>query len=110
MERPQPPADPALLLAQAQIEIMREKASAEITIKRDMVRADVEIVVHGGDSRRDRNRSELLIALKKNSTGGKVRADSTQHSWLIDTLQPTRLLGAYGRWRAGQVPQRYRDL
>jgi hypothetical protein len=40
---PQPPADPALLLAQAQIEIMREKSVAEIAIKRDKARADVEI-------------------------------------------------------------------
>ena len=40
---PRPPADPALLMAQAEIEIMREKSAAEIAIKRDKARADVEI-------------------------------------------------------------------
>ncbi|MBY0317931.1 MAG: hypothetical protein K2X72_04355 [Reyranella sp.] len=37
------PVDATLLLAQAEIEIMREKAAAEIAVRREKARADVEI-------------------------------------------------------------------
>lgn len=40
---PSSPVDAALLVAQTEIEIMREKAAAEIAIRRDKARADVEI-------------------------------------------------------------------
>ncbi|GEP56716.1 portal protein [Reyranella soli] len=40
---PSSPVDATLLVAQAEIEIMRDKAAAEIAIRRDKARADVEI-------------------------------------------------------------------
>lgn len=40
---PSSPVDAALLVAQTEIEVMREKAAAEIAIRRDKARADVEI-------------------------------------------------------------------
>jgi hypothetical protein len=49
------PTDPALLAAQAQIEIMRQAAAAEVEIKRQKAAADVE-------STRDKARADVEIA------------------------------------------------
>jgi hypothetical protein len=49
------PVDPALLAAQAQIEIMREAAAAEVEIKRQKAMADVEAT-------REKARADIAIA------------------------------------------------